>query len=85
MRPSTFAEPVAEWQAPAIAQAANIAPKRKSFVDIWQALNESVHSYLQRDRAYRELTLLDDRLLADIGLNRGEIARAVLGHAKASV
>ncbi len=85
MRPSTFAEPVAEWQATALAQAATGTPKRKSFVDMWQSLNESVHTYLQRDRAYRELTLLDDRLLADIGLNRGEIAQAVLGHGKASV
>jgi uncharacterized protein YjiS (DUF1127 family) len=84
MRPSTFAEPQANWPVAESAQEVNGALKRGRFMDIWQSLNDSVHAYLQRDRAYRELTLLDDRLLADIGLNRGEIGQAVLGHAKVS-
>jgi uncharacterized protein YjiS (DUF1127 family) len=84
MRPSTFAEPQAGWPVAASAQEATGAPKRGRFLDLWQSLNESVHAYLERDRAYRELTLLDDRLLADIGLNRDEIGQAVLGHGKVS-
>lgn len=36
-------------------------------------------TYLARGRAERQLHQLDDRLLADIGLNRGEINRAVWG------
>ncbi|WP_137392026.1 DUF1127 domain-containing protein [Rhodoligotrophos defluvii] len=35
--------------------------------------------YLELSRAERELDQLDDRLLADIGLNRGDIRRMVWG------
>jgi uncharacterized protein YjiS (DUF1127 family) len=38
-----------------------------------------VQSYLARSRAERQLAQLDDRLLADIGLKRSEIARMVWG------
>lgn len=38
-----------------------------------------VRTYLARSRAERQLAELDDRLLADIGLKRAEIARVVWG------
>ena len=37
-------------------------------------------TYLARSRAERQLMQLDDRLLADIGLRRGEITRSVWGN-----
>ena len=36
-------------------------------------------NYIARTRAERQLMQLDDRLLADIGLRRGEITRSVWG------
>jgi uncharacterized protein YjiS (DUF1127 family) len=36
-------------------------------------------SYLARRHAEKQLYQLDDRLLADIGLRRGEITRSVWG------
>jgi len=39
-----------------------------------------VKSYLARSRAERQLSLLDDRLLADIGMKRAEIHRMVWGN-----
>ena len=36
-------------------------------------------NYISRSRAERQLMQLDDRLLADIGLRRGEITRSVWG------
>jgi uncharacterized protein YjiS (DUF1127 family) len=36
-------------------------------------------SFLSRTRAERQLLALDDRLLADIGVNRGDISRSVWG------
>lgn len=38
-----------------------------------------VKGYLARSRAERQLHQLDDRMLADIGLNRSEIGRSVWG------
>ncbi|WP_342641955.1 DUF1127 domain-containing protein [Rhodoligotrophos ferricapiens] len=38
-----------------------------------------VKRYIELSRAERELDQLDDRLLADIGLNRGDIRRMVWG------
>jgi uncharacterized protein YjiS (DUF1127 family) len=37
-------------------------------------------SFLARSRAERQLNLLDDRLLADIGVVRGDIGRRVRGN-----
>ena len=39
----------------------------------------SVHGYISRARAERQLESLDDRLLADIGLRRSEIHKMVWG------
>jgi uncharacterized protein YjiS (DUF1127 family) len=36
-------------------------------------------SFLARSNAERQLRQLDDRLLADIGLKRGDISRSVWG------
>jgi len=50
------------------------------FSDFAGMISNSLHSakdYLEVARAERELRLLDDRMLADIGLNRGEITYAV--------
>ena len=38
-----------------------------------------VKSYMARSRAERQLSQLDDRLLADIGVKRTDIAKAVWG------
>jgi uncharacterized protein YjiS (DUF1127 family) len=38
-----------------------------------------VRSFLARSRAERQLHKLDDRMLADIGVKRGEIANKVWG------
>ncbi len=38
-----------------------------------------VKSYLARSRAERQLTQLDDRMLADIGLKRSDIGATVWG------
>lgn len=38
-----------------------------------------VRTYLARSRAERQLAQLDDRLLADIGVKRGDIAKMVWG------
>ncbi|MBK8768945.1 MAG: DUF1127 domain-containing protein [Rhizobiales bacterium] len=40
----------------------------------------TVKAYFARTRAERQLRQLDDRLLADIGLKRADIARQVWGH-----
>ena len=39
-----------------------------------------VKAFLARSRAERQLALLDDRLLADIGLRRTDIHRMVWGN-----
>lgn len=39
-----------------------------------------VRSYIAKSRAERQLAQLDDRLLADIGVKRGEIAKMVWGN-----
>lgn len=38
-----------------------------------------VKSYMARSRAERQLAQLDDRLLADIGVRRTDISKAVWG------
>ena len=40
---------------------------------LWQSLSESYKEWRNRQRAYAELSALDDRSLADIGISRGEI------------
>jgi uncharacterized protein YjiS (DUF1127 family) len=42
-------------------------------------VSDRVTSYVSRNRAERQLEALDDRLLADIGINRSEIRRMVWG------
>ena len=42
-------------------------------------LMNAVKGYFARTRAERQLKQLDDRLLADIGLNRGDIGCSVWG------
>ncbi|MGF7161370.1 uncharacterized protein YjiS (DUF1127 family) [Rhodoligotrophos appendicifer] len=42
-------------------------------------VSSRVKRYVELSRAERELDQLDDRLLLDIGLNRGEIRRMVWG------
>lgn len=39
----------------------------------------SIKTYLARSRAERQLRQLDDRLLADIGLKRTDISKAIWG------
>ena len=40
---------------------------------LWQSLSESFNDWRSRQQAYAELSALDDRSLADIGISRGEI------------
>lgn len=42
-----------------------------------QGLMGAIRTYLARSNAERQLHQLDDRLLADIGLRRHDISRAV--------
>jgi uncharacterized protein YjiS (DUF1127 family) len=39
-----------------------------------------VKSYLAKNRAARQLSMMDDRMLADIGLSRGDINARVWGN-----
>ena len=43
------------------------------------SLTERVGSFFARSRAERQLSQLDDRLLADIGLRRSDIHKMVWG------
>lgn len=45
----------------------------------WSAITSPVRGYLQRQAIYRELTDLDDRMLADIGLHRSEVHAVASG------
>jgi len=45
----------------------------------WGAVSAPVRGYLRREAVYRELTELDDRMLADIGLSRGDIGAVASG------
>jgi uncharacterized protein YjiS (DUF1127 family) len=44
-----------------------------------------VRAYLHREAVYRELSELDDRMLADIGLNRGDIGAVAEGLRRSEV
>jgi uncharacterized protein YjiS (DUF1127 family) len=39
-----------------------------------------VKSYLAKNRAARQLSMMDDRMLADIGITRGDITARVWGN-----
>ena len=45
----------------------------------WDALTAPVRGYLRREAVYRDLTEMDDRMLADIGLNRGDVHAVASG------
>ncbi len=47
--------------------------------DFLNRVSSRVSTILSRSRAERQLEQLDDRLLADIGLNRSEIHKMVWG------
>lgn len=53
---------------------------RNNAQDTAPGLMGKVKGYLSRSRAERQLQGLDDRMLRDIGLNRGEITRMVWGN-----
>lgn len=52
---------------------------RNHGVTMGSGLLGRVKGYLARSRAERQLSQLDDRLLADIGLKRSDIAASVWG------
>lgn len=51
------------------------ASDRPSLVSRIQAILEAVETWLSRRRQRLDLAELDDRLLADIGLTRADVAR----------
>ena len=60
-------------------------PKRESFMAIALRPWQMIASVITRHKAYAALSAMDDRLLKDIGISRGEIERvtfdtAVLHH-----
>lgn len=44
---------------------------------LWRMVSAPVRLWLKREHAYRELMMLDDRTLADIGLHRTDITMVV--------
>lgn len=52
---------------------------RNQGISMGAGLLGRVKSYLARSRAERQLSQLDDRLLADIGVKRTDISKAVWG------
>ncbi len=52
---------------------------RNQGVSMGAGLLGRVKSYLARSRAERQLSQLDDRLLADIGVKRTDITKTVWG------
>lgn len=79
-----FARTVAMMPAPAGIPHGAFAPRRTRgrFTAIVQRMVASLRNARARRRAERQLTALDDRLLTDIGLNRGDIAAVVAGTEK---
>jgi uncharacterized protein YjiS (DUF1127 family) len=61
---------------------ATLAGAAKRVADVVTA---PVRAYLHRETVYRELTELDDRMLADIGLNRGDIGAVAEGLKRSDV
>ena len=49
-------------------------------VNLFAAAREAFAQWRRRERAYNELMALDDRSLADIGINRAEIPALIYGH-----
>jgi uncharacterized protein YjiS (DUF1127 family) len=52
---------------------------RKHGMEFAPGLIGRVQAYVERTRAERQLRQMDDRMLADIGLHRGDITRIVWG------
>jgi uncharacterized protein YjiS (DUF1127 family) len=61
---------------------ATLAGAAKRVADVVTA---PVRAYLQREAVYRELAELDERMLADIGLNRGDIGAVAEGLRRSEV
>jgi uncharacterized protein YjiS (DUF1127 family) len=53
---------------------------RNEGVKMGSGLIGRVQSFLAKSRAERQLSQLDDRMLADIGLRRADISKSVWGN-----
>jgi uncharacterized protein YjiS (DUF1127 family) len=54
--------------------------ERRAFPETVSRFAQSIGRFFTLSRAQRELDELDDRMLADIGLRRGDIRRVVWGN-----
>lgn len=68
---------VSRWQINEIADAAVGGERPSLFAAVSDALAGSILRWHRRNQAFQQLSQLDDRMLADIGVNRGDIPHLV--------
>lgn len=68
---------VARWQIDEIADAAVGAERPSLLAGLAQAVAARIVRWHRRNQVYRELYQMDDRMLADIGIGRGDIPNLV--------
>ena len=68
---------VARWQIDEIADSAVGGERPSLFAGLVEAVAAPLVRWYRRNEAFRQLSQLDDRMLADIGINRGDISNLV--------
>jgi uncharacterized protein YjiS (DUF1127 family) len=69
----------AESGSAALGQSAPASAFAAAAKQVWNTVSGPVRAYVQRETVYRELAELDDRMLADIGLNRSDVYAVASG------